>query len=227
MAKLETSPWIRTPLDTWAPLLDGVRPISYKKKARIYHQGDPGENTYILRTGRVRLTYFHDSGEEKLLYIAEQGSMIGETACVTGNCYSGSAIALTDSLIYRIPKDKLLETMRRDWQLNQSVIGLLCRKKNIFFHQMLELSFSQALGRIAQMLLNLMSEYGVPQPDGGVLIDMNFTHQEVASLVNTSRVTVSNIFNQFAGEGVLEKQGSRFVVKRPQELQRIAKTFVE
>ena len=227
MKTLETSPWIRTPLDTWAPLLEGVRPASYKKKTLLYHQGDPGESIFICRTGRVRVTYYHASGEEKLLYIAEQGSMVGETACVTGTVYNSSGITLTDSLIYRIPREKLLEVMRRDWELNLRVIQLICRKKGSVFHQMLELSFSQALGRVARMLLNLMSEYGIPQEDGAVLIDMTFTHQEVASLVNTSRVTVSHIFNQFASEGVLEKRGSRFVVRRPQELQRIAEVFVE
>ena len=227
MKMLETSPWIRTPLETWEPLLEGTRPISYKKKASLYHQGDLGENIFICRTGRVRVTYYHAGGEEKLLYIAEQGSMVGETACVTNTCHNSSGIALTDALIYRIPREKLLAAMERDWTLNQQIIGLICRKKSILFHQMLELSFSQALGRIARMLLNLVSEYGIPQPGGAVLIDMTFTHQEVASLVNTSRVTVSNVFHQCASDGLLEKQGSRFVVLRPQELQRIAETFVE
>ena len=88
----------------------------------------------------------------------------------------------------------------------------MCRKNSISFNQVLELSFTQSVQRVAQLVVHLCNQYGVKEDMGAVRIDIRFTHQDVSSMINTSRVTVSNVFSLFADEGILEKVNGLFVV---------------
>ena len=66
-----------------------------------------------------------------------------------------------------------------------------------------------------------LKQYGVSVP-GGCRIDIHFTHSDVASMVNTSRVTVSNIFTWLAENGYLHRQERFFVVDSVERLEELA-----
>lgn len=81
----------------------------------------------------------------------------------------------------------------------------------MFFRQILDLSFKQATHRIASQLLNLCHQYG-KEHEKGVCISIHFTQQDIAGIVNASRVTVGNVFNMFMDQGLLVREGKYFIV---------------
>ena len=220
MAPELTSPWIRISMDQWESLLKDRSPTVYQKNSLIYHQGDEAGAVFIVLSGRVRVTAYQENGGEKQLYIAERGALFGLTACFNQHARSSSAVAIVDSSIYTIPFAELEQAMQADWALCHRVIELLCRKNTVFFKQVVDLSFSDALQRITQVLLNLAEEYGTPVGNG-VLISIRFTHQDVANITNTSRVTVSNVFNALIAKGFLEKQSGHFLLHSPELLRKM------
>lgn len=206
-----TSPWLRVELSEWNSLLHGRTPAPYKKNALLYHQGDPANAVFIVGSGRIRVTSYQQNGGEKQIFIAEQGAMFGCSACFGGHPHNASSVAIVDSTVYCIPLAELESAMKADWELCRRVIQVLCRTNAILFKQVVELSFSDALQRIAQVLLNLGAEYGSEEGEG-ISISIRFTHQDVANLTNTSRVTVSNIFNFLISRGLLDKQNGHFIL---------------
>lgn len=219
--RYETSPWITLDLDTWAPLTAGRAPGLCRKKAVLYHQSDPSDCVFIVKSGRLRVTSYQADGAEKQLFVAEKGAMVGESSCLNAKAHNTSAVAIVDSMVWCIPGTELVAGMQKNWTLNRQVISLLCRKKDILFQQMLELSFNQSLQRVAQLLLNLCHQYGRADP-AGTCINVRFTHQDVASMVNASRVTVSNIFNMFTERGILQKKGGYFILTDLAAMQALA-----
>lgn len=216
-----TSPWIRVELSQWGALLSGRTPVSYQKKALLYHQGDAAATVYIVETGRIRVTSYQQNGGEKQLYIAEQGALFGCTSCFNGCPHNDSAVAIVDSSVYCIPFWELESAIRADYALCRSVISMVCRTNSILFQQVVELSFSDALQRIVQVLLNLGAEYGIAEADG-VSISIRFTHQDVANLANTSRVTVSNIFHFLTTKGLLKKKKGHYILHEEYALRKMA-----
>lgn len=217
----ETSPWISYDLSNWEPLIQTIKPVLYKKKSFLFHQNDPAAFTYIVKSGRIRVAAFSPEGVEKQLYIAETGCCIGEISCIMENPHTYSAMAIVDTLVYRISSAEIIEASLRDWDINKRVYNSVFRKISVFQNQILELSFTNATWRVCRLLLNLCKQYGVSQKDG-CRITIYFTHSDVASMVNTSRVTVSNIFTWLADNGYIHKQDRYVVVDSIEKLEEIA-----
>jgi CRP/FNR family transcriptional regulator len=202
----------------WSDLLQDKIPRLYKKKAFLFQHGDNPESFFIIKSGRVRITSYHPAGGEKQLYVAETGAIFGELACIQNAPYAVSAVAIVDSMVYCLPF-KLLETkMQNDWALTKRVMQVMCRKSHVFIEQVLELSFNLSIERVARILLNIAAQYGQARPDGSVRISIKFTHQDVASMINTSRVTTSNIFNAFTEQGLIARDGGHYVLKDLEKL---------
>lgn len=222
----ETSPWIHTDLDCWSILTHGRVPYPFKKNTILFHQEDPSGLIYIVRSGRIRITSYQKNGAEKQLYIAEQGTLFGECASMMRHPHVASAVAIVDSMIYVIPYTDVETAMNGNWDLNTRVLNMLCRKNSVLLKQVVELSFSDSLQRIAQVLINLGREYGHPEAEG-LRISIRFTHQDVANLTNTSRVTVSNAFNLFSSRGIITKQEGRYALLELDSLHQIADGYYE
>ena len=137
--------------------------------------------------------------------------MVGESSCLNGVPHESSAVAIVDTQVWRIPADDLIAAMQQNWWLTRRVISLICRKKDVFFQQILDLSFNQAIQRIARLLLNLCHQYGRPHPKG-MLIAVHSTHQDIAGMVNASRVTVGNVLNMMMDQGLLVREGKHFIL---------------
>ena len=208
----ETSPWINMDLSCWEALIRDRKTVFFRKKAFLFHQDDPAAAVYIVRSGRIRITSYQVDGEEKQFYIAEKGCLIGEASCILKHPHSTSALAIVDTEVYCIPQAELEESMKADWELTRTVMRTMCRKNSISFNQVLELSFTQSVQRVAQLLIHLCNQYGIKEDNGSVRINIRFTHQDVSSMINTSRVTVSNVFSLFAEEKIMEKINGSFVV---------------
>ena len=117
---------------------------------------------------------------------------------------------------------KLLEALREDWALNQRFLELCFRKNTVLLGQVRELSFDQAERRIARTLLNLAAQYGRPCPEG-VRISIRFTHQDVAGIINTSRITTNKVMKRMEEEGILLKREGRYILRALPALERLAR----
>ena len=69
-------------------------------------------------------------------------------------------------------------------------------------------------------LLRLAGQYGAPR-SGGTLINLRFTHQEMADLLGVSRVSVSQCFQEFTRRGFLQKQGHFYLISDTQGLKQL------
>lgn len=207
----DTSPWIEADLNLWTELIKNLTPVFYPKKSFLFHQADDSNGIFVVKSGRVRITSHQLDGAEKQVYIAEKGCMIGETACFTKYLRMTAAIAIVDSYVYHINRDIFVETLKSNWELTQEVIEFIGRKNAVYLNQTLELSFLQSIQRVASMLYNLCNQYGKETKEG-YKIDIPFTHQDIASMVNASRVTVSNVITMLSEEKIIKKVESRCII---------------
>lgn len=216
----ESSPWIKYPLSGWKSVIGGRTPSLYKKKSVIYNQGDAVPYAYIVSSGRVRISTFSTEGVEKQLFIAEQGCLFGEIACIMGFKHFDFATCICDSYIYRIPQAELIDAIRDDWDFNLRVYNSVFRKNIVFRNQILELSFSSSMVRIVRLLLNLCKQYGIGADDS-YLLNISFTHQDIAGMVNTSRVTVNTAFTWLLKNDYLRKEARYYRIVSRERLKKL------
>ncbi|WP_017655629.1 Crp/Fnr family transcriptional regulator [Fortiea contorta] len=68
--------------------------------------------------------------------------------------------------------------------------------------------------RLWQFLVWLSEKFG-RDVEQGKLIDLNVTHQEMAEVLNTTRVTVTRLLQQFEEEGTLLRHKRRIILNLP------------
>ena len=78
-------------------------------------------------------------------------------------------------------------------------------------HRLLSQSSSDALRRIARILLDMVQEYGTETAEG-IKISIRFSHQDVANLLHTSRVTVTKAFQFLSGEKIVLRKQNRIII---------------
>jgi CRP/FNR family transcriptional regulator len=221
-AEKETSPWIRLDLSFWDEIIGTHCPKLYRKNTFLFQQGDPPDYVYIIKSGRVRITSYQLEGGEKQLYIAETGAMCGELACIQHSPYTVSAVTIVDSHVYCLPYVSLEKYIDTHAAFAKKLMHILCRKSHIFMEQVLELSFNPSFQRVARILLNIADQYGKIYPDQHIHITIKFTHQDVANMINTSRVTVSNVFNSFSSAGIISREQGYYILKDINKLKEYA-----
>jgi CRP-like cAMP-binding protein len=65
--------------------------------------------------------------------------------------------------------------------------------------------------RLWQFLIWLSQKFG-RDVDRGKLIDIGVTHQEMAEVINTTRVSVTRMLQQFEEEGMLQRHQRRIIL---------------
>lgn len=216
------SPWMFSEINKWDCLTKGLRPVSFKKGAFIFQQQNYTDLLYIVKSGRVRITTFGLCGNERAIFIAEKGMPIGEESLLLGHVFITAAIAIVDTEVFLIPKQTLFAELARNEELRIDFYGTMAYKNMALTRHLEIMSFSSAYQRVAISLVNLMQRYGKPTSDGCLKINVRFTHSELADIVNTSRVTVNNIFTDLTAQGIIRKDGGRYVVCRADLLEEIA-----
>ena len=68
--------------------------------------------------------------------------------------------------------------------------------------------------RLWQFLIWLSKKFG-RDVEQGQLIDLGITHQEIAEAINTTRVSVTRMLQQFEEEGMLLRHQRRFILRLP------------
>jgi CRP-like cAMP-binding protein len=69
--------------------------------------------------------------------------------------------------------------------------------------------------RLEKLLHELSERYGQPAGSGGVLIDLNLPHREIASLVGSTRESVTVRLNDMRRAGMIDFVDRKILIKPP------------
>lgn len=205
------NPWVKLSDDSWQTLTEGLYPTRFNKNTLIYHQGDRLHFAFIVKSGRVRLSYYSEYGEEKGILIAEKNCMFGEGAALPGYPTYYTATAIVDCELYLVPVSRLMDAIKSNSNVALELIMLMAKKMRIYSAQQVELSFAESYTRTCHALLYIADTYG-KQTEEGIVLHNKFTHQELANMIHTSRVSVANVFSELTKSGILKKENGYYVI---------------
>lgn len=186
----------------------------YSKGDIIYYQGDKASCFYYLKRGRVKVYMTSPDGMEKTLSTASSGEILGEAAFFDNMPRISFAKALTNIEIVSVNRTRLLELIKISPSIAMELLELQAKRIRQLSTQIDSMTFLQADGRIAQLLLQSM------QPYKGKM-QVRLTHEEIGSTVGVSRVTVSKILNSFVKKGYVQTEYGHIIIcdsKRLREL---------
>ncbi|NLJ79260.1 MAG: Crp/Fnr family transcriptional regulator [Tissierellia bacterium] len=206
------SPWIRFKDIKWDEpnLASYLR--SFKPNEIIYHQQQYDDYVYLVKEGRIRICIYSVEGNEQCLTIAEEGSVFGELSAIDGLPNFGTAISLTNSNVYVVPKPFFLELIFFNDGMTMKILQSLVKKVRVLSSNIQNLTFKDSYSRVITYLVKLAHSHG--SFDGSRCeLNMKFTHQEMANLTGLNRVTVSNIMSSLTTMGLISKADGYMVIE--------------
>jgi CRP/FNR family cyclic AMP-dependent transcriptional regulator len=197
---------------------------TYQRRQLVFSPDDQGDAVYLLKRGRVKLSRFDDKGKEITLAILEEGEFFGEEALTRVAKRSAYAEALEEAVIGRIDRgdfERLLESnadlaLRVARQMSERLLGAQSRIESLAFRDVPQ--------RLAGALLELARDHGGEVEDGKIRIQVRLTHQELASLIASTRETTTTLLNRFKREGWVESDGRWIIVSDPAALEAFSRT---
>ena len=167
----------------------------YKKGTYLFQEGDAIKGVFILRTGKVQIGKVTPNGRELTLRICGPDQLVGEVTVFSNrSMYMLDAKALEDVVCMKIGIEDLEETLLENAKLAAAFMrwmGVDQQKTQTKFR---DLMLHGKKGALYSTLIRLSNSYGVPK-EGGVLVDMALTNQELANFCGMTREVVNRMLN--------------------------------
>ncbi|HEU4618503.1 MAG TPA: Crp/Fnr family transcriptional regulator [Gammaproteobacteria bacterium] len=195
---------------------------AYQKGGVIFSQGDPGDALFGVASGRVRISASGSGGREVFLNIMEPGDTFGEIAVMDGLPRTAGATALDDTTLVVLKRVDFLALLEREPRLGIHLLMLLCQRLRWTSELVEESAFLSGTARLAKRLLILASLHGRPAAAGTGSMELRISQADLAHFLGVSRQVVNQQLGEWAKAGWVELGRSRIVIRRPEELRKIA-----
>ena len=161
-------------------------------------------HVWLVVRGMAKLVTSSMSGDEALLGLVGAGEPFGEPL---SRVEPYDAITLVDSDLLCLRWDELLANP----DLSSAMVVALSRR----YRQAEAFLALMGLRRVEERLRGLLEllalDYGQPCP-GGLRLNVRLTHQELASILGTTRVTITRFIGLLRDQGWLELDSSRHLL---------------
>ena len=176
--------------------------IQVAKHNNVYTAGEEVEMVYFIERGQVKLVMVSSEGKECMLAIHTSGDIFGEL-CLSGLAgRMETATAMEDTVLKRIPCARFLERLSRDSLLEGFIKYMAVRvaDQQVVIANLVTVDSEQRLGKT---LLQLARKLGKKDPRS-IRIELRISHEELASMVGTTRPRISVFMQRFRNLGLIE-----------------------
>jgi CRP-like cAMP-binding protein len=193
--------------DEWREILEelyhGRNVATFKSGQRI---SLPASDVLIVCRGVVQLATLYPNGEEVILGLICPSMPFGMPLSQLNPL---EAVALTEVVLMRVHWAEVEQSPR----LGQSLLREMTRRLQQTEAMLAIAGYRRVDDRLRQLLLLLQQEVGQVTTDG-VRLGVRLTHQQLACLIGTTRVTVTRLLSEFKAEGWLNLDNARHIVLR-------------
>ncbi len=203
-------------LDEEATLLlaRGASDSDLRRRRFVYRRGDVADALYIVARGRVKLSLAEGDGREAVLDIVGPGALFGESALYAAGAREKDAVAFEQARLLRIPVGVYREGMVTSSGLYDCTFRLVGQRLARAERRVADFALDAIPARLDKLLAELSERYGRPET-GGVLIDIALPHREIASIVGSTRESITVRLNALRRAGIIDFVDRKILIKTP------------
>lgn len=179
-------------------------------KECILDYQDGGSDVYFVVRGHVRVLIRVDVEKETILRDIRDGEFFGELAAIDGLPRSAAIVAVTDSIIAKMPPAAFRNAVHQNPEVCDQLLALLASQVRMLANRVNEYSALNVRARIYRELLRLSRPD--PSGDGKAVISPPPTHAELAARISSHREAVTRELNSLARTGLLERRRGALVL---------------
>jgi CRP-like cAMP-binding protein len=157
-----------------------------------------------------------------LLAVRGMGALLGEVSAIDGLPRSASVVALEPLEALVLSAEDFLSFLQANWRVSRVLMRMLCARMRDADRKRTEFGIFDATSRVAQRLVELADRFGEPY-QGGVMITLHLTQEELAGWVGASREAVSKALRSLRSRGWIETRRRTVIVHNLEALRKRAR----
>ncbi len=190
----------------------------YRRRRFVYRSGDEADSLYVIERGRVKLCRIEEGTDrEAVIDILPAGSLFGDSALYAEVKRENCAVAYEHSRVVRIPVGEFKRGMAESQELYDYTFRLIGQRLARAERRVADFALDAIPARLDKLLVDFSRRYGVNETEG-VLIDIPLPHREIASIVGSTRESVTVRLNAMRREGIIDFVNRKILIKRPESL---------
>jgi CRP/FNR family transcriptional regulator, cyclic AMP receptor protein len=185
----------------------------------LFSEGQAARSVSVVCEGLIKLTRSSRDGKTLLVKIAKPGDVLGLSAALSKTPYEVTAQAIERAQIKAFQQSDFLHFMQRHVEGTLHAAESISSEYRSALSDACRLALSSSVaGKVANLLLQLAVESetdGHPQPE----IHLPLTHEDLASMLGSSRESVTRVLNHFRRTGMISIKGTKLTILRKDALE--------
>ncbi len=187
----------------------------------LYEADRDASSLYVVDYGVLKAVVPTSLGRERIADLYGPGDVLG-LAALDGGRHAETVVAVHDSSLTPIDPQQAMS----DRKLREYVMRAMARQLRRS-REMIDEAEMPVGARVTRAFLRLARQFGQAsdENEGMIKLPLALTHEDLADLTGSSRVTITRILGELRNEGAL--QGTRGVyVANPEGLERATDDYV-
>jgi CRP-like cAMP-binding protein len=164
-----------------------------RRRELITLEGKPTQAIYVVANGCFKRFKTSSRGREQILYLLVAHDSFGEVSVLDGEGDFATTEALTDSLVYGLPRSRCIALLNGVPEFAQCINQCLASRVRQTTDLVESLSFQHTTERLVSFLVAQSFEPQAP----------HLTHSDIANVVGTSREVVTRALRTLKGMGAI------------------------
>ena len=217
--------WYLKDCDLFAYLSDhDIRLLESASKTRDFRRGEPiylpnesADAVLLVVKGRVKICHVTPEGKQSILNFIDTGELFGELSLLGNTERQEFSEAIENCRVVLIPKAAMLNLMANYPNINIGITKLIGSRRQRIERRLRNLLFRSNRERVVHLLIEMAEKYGNRTAEG-LELNIKLSHQEMASIIGSTRETVTVMLGQLQSEGMIRIARRRITIKDLQKL---------
>jgi CRP/FNR family transcriptional regulator, cyclic AMP receptor protein len=203
--------WALLTRDEQEMLTAAGRMSVFPSGARLCVEGEPSTHVFILMTGWVKIVAVTTDGHELVLALRGQGDIVGEIAGETSGLRNATVKAVETVRALIVRYDRFGSFLDANPGAGRAYRRLVTLRWNDTATLLRSRAVTTGAQRLARLLLELAAQHG-RGADGAIHVAMPLSQEELASLIGTSRATVTRALKNWRSRGFIRTGQRRITI---------------
>lgn len=189
-----------------------IQMLPIKKGAQVIGEDEVAKGVFFIHSGAVKLSKKDESGNEIIVCMKQKGDVFAE-ACLfskTSELYPATATMLQDGQLFFLDKIELEKGLYKYPELAVQMIQYMSDSLREMTSTLRDVALLDVYAKTVKTLERLGNKFNTSSSRWNIEIPL--TIQEFATVVGTTRESVSRVFSKLKKEEIIEMKSRKIII---------------
>ena len=189
-----------------------IQTLPFKKGEQVISEDEIAKGVFFVHSGAVKLTKEDEGGNEIIVCMKQKGDVFAE-ACLfskTSEFYPATATMLQDGQLFFLDKMELEKGLHEYPELAIQMIRYMSDSLRELTSTLRDVALLDVYAKTIKTLERLGNKFNSSTSRWNIEIPL--TIQEFATVVGTTRESVSRVFSKLKKEGIIDMKSRKIII---------------